>query len=90
MVALAFGAIHGITLGFGLTLIGEAVDYAIYVQVRGRATITTELWREDKNAVLWREDRNAVCGAACGSRFDVERRVVAMMLSGSQGWCSSA
>jgi predicted exporter len=29
-VALGFGAVHGITLGFGITLIGEAVDYAIY------------------------------------------------------------
>ena len=30
-VALGFHAIHGITLGFGVTLIGEAVDYAIYL-----------------------------------------------------------
>jgi predicted exporter len=29
-VALGFGAVHGITLGFGITLIGEAVDYSIY------------------------------------------------------------
>jgi predicted exporter len=29
-VALAYGTVHGITLGFGVTLIGEAVDYAIY------------------------------------------------------------
>jgi predicted exporter len=29
-VALGFGAVHGVTLGFGVTLIGEAVDYAIY------------------------------------------------------------
>jgi predicted exporter len=30
-VGLGFGFVHGITLGFGVTLIGEAVDYAIYV-----------------------------------------------------------
>lgn len=30
-VHLAFGSVHGITLGFGATLIGEAVDYAIYL-----------------------------------------------------------
>jgi predicted exporter len=30
-VALAFGFVHGITLGFGVTLIGESVDYAIYL-----------------------------------------------------------
>jgi predicted exporter len=29
-VALVFGAVHGITLGFGVTLIGESVDYSIY------------------------------------------------------------
>ena len=31
VVSLAFGSVHGITLGFGATLIGEAVDYAIYL-----------------------------------------------------------
>jgi predicted exporter len=30
-VRLGFGFVHGITLGFGVTLIGEAVDYAIYL-----------------------------------------------------------
>ena len=34
-VALGFGVVHGITLGFGATLIGEAVDYAIYLFVQG-------------------------------------------------------
>jgi predicted exporter len=30
-VALGFGFVHGITLGFGVTLIGEAVDYSVYL-----------------------------------------------------------
>ena len=30
-VSVAFGSVHGITLGFGATLIGEGVDYAIYL-----------------------------------------------------------
>ena len=30
-VGLGFGSVHGVTLGFGATLIGEAVDYAIYL-----------------------------------------------------------
>ena len=30
-VAVAFGDIHGITVGFGATLIGESVDYAIHL-----------------------------------------------------------
>jgi predicted exporter len=33
-VSLGFGTVHGITLGFGTTLIGEAVDYAIYLFVQ--------------------------------------------------------
>jgi predicted exporter len=44
-VAVAFGTIHGITLGFGLTLIGEAVDYAVYVQVQRQREDNTYLWR---------------------------------------------
>jgi predicted exporter len=48
-VSLAFGFVHGITLGFGVTLLGESVDYAIYLftqTMRGdppRATIT-RIW----------------------------------------------
>ena len=30
VVSLGYGVVYGITLGFGITLIGEAVDYAIY------------------------------------------------------------
>ena len=30
-VSLGFGTVHGITLGFGTALIGEAVDYSIYL-----------------------------------------------------------
>ncbi|GIL38199.1 MMPL family transporter [Roseiterribacter gracilis] len=36
-VALGFGTVHGITLGFGVTLIGEAVDYAIYLFLQSGA-----------------------------------------------------
>ena len=41
-VSLLFGSVHGATLGFGTTLIGEAVDYAIYylIQARGGGTAT--------------------------------------------------
>jgi predicted exporter len=35
-VSLGFGTVHGITLGFGSTLIGEAVDYAIYFLIQAR------------------------------------------------------
>jgi predicted exporter len=36
-VSLGFGTVHGVTLGFGTTLIGEAVDYAIYYLVQARS-----------------------------------------------------
>ena len=36
-VSLAAGQVHGLTLGFGTTLIGEAVDYGIYYLVQARA-----------------------------------------------------
>ena len=36
-VSLSFGNVHGITLGFGTTLIGEAVDYAIYYLIQARS-----------------------------------------------------
>ncbi len=44
VVSLGFGFVHGITLGFGVTLIGEAVDYAIYLFTQtepGAAPATT-------------------------------------------------
>jgi len=37
-VSLAFGTVHGLTLGFGTTLIGEAVDYSIYLFVQSART----------------------------------------------------
>ncbi|MBV9913444.1 MAG: hypothetical protein JOZ93_12755, partial [Sinobacteraceae bacterium] len=45
-VSLGFGAVHGITLGFGVTLIGESVDYSIYlfVQSRRAADLRATLW----------------------------------------------
>ncbi len=45
-VSLGFGAVHGITLGFGVTLIGESVDYSIYlfVQSRRAANLRATLW----------------------------------------------
>lgn len=35
-VQLGFGQVHGMTMGFGTTLLGEAVDYAIYYLVQAR------------------------------------------------------
>ncbi|WP_374565625.1 MMPL family transporter [Ideonella sp.] len=38
-VSLGFGTVHGMTLGFGSTLIGEAVDYAIYYLIQAHAGV---------------------------------------------------
>ncbi|MEO6352082.1 MAG: MMPL family transporter [Burkholderiaceae bacterium] len=51
-VSLGFGMVHGITLGFGITLIGEAVDYSIYLFVQSRqssaaSTGTAPDWVKD-------------------------------------------
>ncbi|HEX7416941.1 MAG TPA: MMPL family transporter, partial [Steroidobacteraceae bacterium] len=35
-VSVGFGVVHGITLGFGITLIGESVDYSIYLFIQSR------------------------------------------------------
>jgi len=35
-VDLGFGVVHGITLGFGVTLIGESVDYSIYFFIQSQ------------------------------------------------------
>jgi predicted exporter len=35
-VAIVFGNVHAMTLGFGATLIGETVDYAIYYLIQAR------------------------------------------------------
>ena len=49
-VGLVFGSVHGLTMGFGSTLIGETVDYAIYylIQARGAALPGTgwQRWRD--------------------------------------------
>lgn len=45
-VSLGFGQVHGLTLGFGTTLIGEAVDYSIYFFVQRAAThASRNFWR---------------------------------------------
>lgn len=45
-VSLGFGQVHGLTLGFGTTLIGEAVDFSIYFFIQRSATeISGNFWR---------------------------------------------
>lgn len=73
-VALYFGEVHGITLGFGATLIGESVDYAIYLFMqtdprRGAAGTLARIWPTLRLGVV-----TSICGFS------------AMLLSGFPGF----
>ena len=72
-VSLGFGAVHGITLGFGSTLIGEAVDYAIYLFTQ----ITPGTTPDDTLARIWPTLRLGLATSICGFG--------AMLLSGFPG-----
>ncbi|MEJ1170018.1 MMPL family transporter [Variovorax sp. CCNWLW235] len=65
-VGVVFGSVHGMTLGFGSTLIGETVDYAIYylIQARGAAAAGTgwARWRD----VHWPTVRLGLLTSVCG------------------------
>ncbi|MFZ3218864.1 MAG: MMPL family transporter [Rhodoferax sp.] len=52
-VSLGFGHVHGLTLGFGTTLIGEAVDYSIYLFIqRAKGVDAQGFWRTIRLGVL--------------------------------------
>jgi predicted exporter len=60
-VALADGTVHGLTLGFGTTLIGEAVDYPIYLFVQSsRAAQTIRAARTPGTAGATRDEDDAM------------------------------
>ncbi len=70
-VSLGFGVVHGITLGFGVTLIGEAVDYAIYLFIQSGASAAE--WRR----AAWPTIRLGMLTSVCG--------FAALVPSGFQG-----
>jgi predicted exporter len=59
-VGLGFGAVHGLTVGFGTTLIGEAVDYSIYYFVQSRGA------ERDWLDSFWPTIRLGVLTSVCG------------------------
>ncbi|KVL20592.1 MMPL family transporter [Burkholderia sp. MSMB1826] len=71
-VGVTFGTVHGLTLGFGTTLIGEAVDYSIYLFVQSaqagtrgaaaRSADATRAWV----AAYWPTIRLGVLTSVCG------------------------
>jgi len=60
-VSLGFGSVHGLTIGFGTTLIGEAVDYSIYYFVQSREGLDAD-WRRE----FWPTVRLGVLTSLCG------------------------
>jgi predicted exporter len=48
-VSLGFSSVHGMTVGFGITLIGEAVDYAIYLFVQYMPDAKLEVEKDAPN-----------------------------------------
>ena len=58
-VALGFGVVQGVTLGFGVTLIGEGVDYSIYLFVQSASNTD---WRRS----VWPTIRLGMLTSVCG------------------------
>ena len=73
-VSLGFGVVHGITLGFGTALIGEAVDYSIYLFVQSQQGDS-----DQQNWIrrFWPTIRLGVLTSICG--------VASLLLSGFPG-----
>lgn len=65
-VALGFGVVHGITLGFGITLIGESVDYSIYLFVQSRRPSDGSADCKRREQMLWRTILLGVLTSVCG------------------------
>lgn len=61
-VALGFGVVHGICLGFGITLIGESVDYSIYFFIQSRRDGAQGSWQR----LLWPTIRLGMFTSVCG------------------------
>lgn len=82
-VSVGFGVVHGITLGFGTALIGEAVDYSIYLFMQSDHAANGEneglrkTWRKAWVANVWPTVRLGVFTSVFG--------FAALLLSGFPG-----
>ena len=65
-VALGFGAVHGITLGFGITLIGESVDYSIYFFVQSHRLRQDATAAQSWQRAWWPTIRLGMLTSVCG------------------------
>jgi predicted exporter len=62
-VAIGAGVVHGITLGFGITLIGESVDYSIYLFIQSHRGVAAAL---EPPRRLWQTIGVGVLTSVCG------------------------
>lgn len=76
-VSLWFGVVHGITLGFGTALIGEAVDYSIYLFMQSDQTDDKKQDRQKWIQLVWPTVRLGVLTSVFG--------FAALLLSGFPG-----
>lgn len=76
-VSLWFGVVHGITLGFGTALIGEAVDYSIYLFMQSDHAGDKEQNRKKWVTLVWPTVRLGVLTSVFG--------FAALLLSGFPG-----
>jgi predicted exporter len=65
-VALGFGAVHGLTLGFGITLIGESVDYSIYFFLQSRQPRENGVEQDSWQRRWWPTVRLGMLTSVCG------------------------
>jgi predicted exporter len=65
-VALGFGAVHGVTLGFGVTLIGESVDYSIYFFIQSHRRRDADAGARSWQQLWWPTIRLGMLTSVCG------------------------
>lgn len=65
-VALGFGVVHGVTLGFGVTLIGEAVDYSVYLFIQRQPGIAADSGVAAWTTTFWPTVRLGMLTSICG------------------------
>ncbi len=61
-LTLGFDTVHGITLAFGVTLIGEAIDYSIYWFIQSRLDKGGDGWKQG----VWPTIRLGMLTSVCG------------------------
>ncbi|MBP9099814.1 MAG: MMPL family transporter [Nitrosomonas sp.] len=61
-VSLGFGSVHAMTIGFGITLIGESIDYSIYFFLQRSQTAECA----GNNPMFWRTVGLGVMTSICG------------------------